>query len=196
MATTAPKTMIFADGENLVMRYQDMVAAGRKPKSTVKHIQDSFVWSPKITLWSCFDVQRVNYYTSVVGDDQKIHQMSDSISQVGYSFTYDPDPEIPEASAQIVPLVFKKDRQSRKTRNVDIQIIIDVMRHAISHDIEIVYLLTGDGDYLPLIHEVMRHGKQVYLSAFSSGLHPRLRSSVDLFSSLDDDFFTKPAKKA
>ena len=184
-----PKTMIFADGENLVMRYHEMVNHGKKPKKAVVHVQDSFVWSPDITTWSCFNIVRVSYYTSVIGDENKIQELRDYIANVWYEFSYDPDTSVPVASAQIVPFVFKKDKKSRKTRNVDINIVIDTMRHSLSHDLEIIYILSGDGDYLPLIQEIMKHGKQVYLSAFTSGLHPRLKSSVDLFNPLDDFFF-------
>jgi len=72
---------------------------------------------------------------------------------------------------------------------VDIQIIIDVMRHTFSQSYDVIYLFSGDGDYLPLIEEVMRQGKQVYISAFSSGLNEKLISRVDMFTPLDEDFF-------
>jgi uncharacterized LabA/DUF88 family protein len=191
MAAIAPKTMIFADGENLVMRYQEMVSHGKKPKKTVVHVQDSFVWSPEITTWSCFNIVRASYYTSITGDENLIQKAKDDIADVLYEFSYDPDPSVPAGSAQIVPFVFKKDKKSQKTRNVDINIIIDTMRHSLSLDLEIIYILSGDGDYLPLIQEIMRHGKTVYLSAFTSGLHPRLRSTVDVFNPLDDLFFIR-----
>ena len=191
MTTAAPKTMIFADGENLVMRYQEMINHGKKPKKDVLHVQDSFVWSPHVTTWSCFNIVRVSYYTSVTGDENLMQETRDYIANVDYEFSYDPDPSVPIASAQIVPFIFKKDRKSRKTRNVDINIVIDIMRHSLSHDPEIIYILSGDGDYMPLIQETMRHGKQVYLSAFSSGLYPQLKSTVDLFKLLDDLFFIR-----
>jgi uncharacterized LabA/DUF88 family protein len=189
MAAKTPKTMIFADGENLVMRYQEMIDQGKQPKKSIIHFKDSFVWSPNITTWSCFDIIRVSYYTSIIGDDNLVQKVRDDIANVDYEFSYDPNPDVPVASAQIVPFVFKKNRKSQKTRNVDINIVIDIMRHSLSHDLGIIYILSGDGDYLPLIKEVMRHGKQVYLSAFSSGLNSSLKSNVDLFTLLDDYFF-------
>ena len=72
---------------------------------------------------------------------------------------------------------------------MDIQIVIDVMRFAFTDEVERVYLASGDGDYLPLISEVMRRGKQVELLAFSSGLSGALPYSVDSFYSLDNLFF-------
>ena len=55
-----------------------------------------------------------------------------------------------------MPVVFKKPKQSQKTRNVDIQIVIDVMRCAHSDQFEQIYILSGDGDYLPLVRELGR----------------------------------------
>lgn len=66
-----PKTFIFADGENLVMRYQAMLAQGHRPKKGIKHIPDVFVWHPGITTWSVMDLQRVTYYSSATGDQPK-----------------------------------------------------------------------------------------------------------------------------
>ena len=88
-----------------------------------------------------------------------------------------------------MPVVFKKPRQSQKTRNVDIQVVIDVMRFAFTDEVERVYLVSGDGDYLPLLDEVMRRGKQVEVLALSDGLNDKLSHSVDRFYDLDPVFF-------
>ncbi|MDP3297084.1 MAG: NYN domain-containing protein [Thermodesulfovibrionia bacterium] len=185
----SPKTIIFADGENLVMRYQAMIAAGAKPHKKIHHIPDSFVWHPDITTWSCFELIRVWYYTSVIGDINKIQDIENQIGNIDYDYHYDPDSTIPKATAQIVPRVYKKSSKSQKTRNVDINIIIDVMRHSYSRDIDLIYILSGDGDYLPLINEAMKQGKRVFVSAFSSGLNKQLSYSVDTFTLLDELFF-------
>jgi uncharacterized LabA/DUF88 family protein len=63
------------------------------------------------------------------------------------------------------------------------------MRFAFTDEIDRVYLASGDGDYLPLIQEVMRRGKQVELLAFSSGLNNALPYSADNFFNLDPVFF-------
>jgi uncharacterized protein (TIGR00288 family) len=85
--------------------------------------------------------------------------------------------------------VFKKLRSSQKTRNVDINLTIDVMRFAYSDAVDTIHLVSGDGDYLPLIQDVMRRGKEVVVSALSSGLNPKLVDTPDLFISLDSYFF-------
>jgi uncharacterized LabA/DUF88 family protein len=50
-------------------------------------------------------------------------------------------------------------------------------------------LVTGDGDFLPIIKEAIRHGKQVYLAAFSTGLNKKLLNHVDHFIDLDKVYF-------
>jgi uncharacterized LabA/DUF88 family protein len=183
-----PRSIVFVDGENLTFRYQEMVAAGRIPHQGTAHIADTFVWNSNVTR-SRFDalenVIRVHYYTSATGDHDKIASLQEKLSQQtfvspnGGSFHH----------GQVVPLVFKKLAQSKKTRNVDIQIVIDIMRYAFTDAIDRVYLASGDGDYAPLITEVMRRGKQVELLAFSSGLNTALRPLVDRVHMLDDKFF-------
>lgn len=168
------------------MRFQDMVAAGAVPDSRVVHIQDVFVWHPNLIRWHDLrKVIRVGCYTSVVGDDDKIVEIKKLIAKTEYSSVAD-DGGMP---GQIVPVVFKKQAKSRKARNVDIQIVIDVMRYAFTDEIDRVYLASGDGDYLPLLQEVMRRGKQVEVLAFSSGLNEQLSYSVDRFLPLDHIFF-------
>ena len=181
-----PRAILFLDGENLVMRYQDMVASGMKPDARVVHIPDVFVWHPNLIRWhELRKVIRATCYTSVVGDDDKVVAVKRAIAQTAY-FSIADDGGMP---GQVVPVVFKKPAKSQKTRNVDIQIVIDVMRYAFTDEIDRVYLASGDGDYLPLLHEVMRRGKQVEVLAFSSGLNDQLPYTVDRFLSLDQIFF-------
>lgn len=186
-----PKVQVFVDGENLTMRYQAMLAAGKKPKKNISHIQDTFLWHPGITTWSCMDIQRVTYYTSATGDHDKIQEVKSKISSTIFEFDHEFDHDVPKGSAQLLPKVYHKSSKSRKTRNVDINIVIDMMRAAHTNSVELLFLLSGDGDYIPVIEECMRQGKTVWCCSFSSGLHPSLPSSVDLYETLDDIFFTQ-----
>ena len=181
------KSILLADGENLSMRYQSLIEAGRIPKPTNVHIRDVFVWQPD---WGSLrplintDVLRVNYYTSMIGDDDAVQSVCDEISRQSYSGSgdfYGP--------CQLFPRVYKKPKKSTKSRLVDINITIDAMRHAYSDAVDVVYLLSGDGDFLHLVEDLARSGKKVCVGAFTSGLEPRLRTSVDRFVLLDDIFF-------
>jgi len=190
---STPRAILFVDGENLTFRYQEGLSSGQTPHSDVQHETDCFVWHPGMTTWSNFDLVRVCYYTSVVGDDSKVTGLKRRMSTI----TYRCRPEInSELTGQVVPIVFKKSAKNQKTRNVDIQIVIDIMRFALSDAIDLVYLASGDGDYLPLVSEVMRHGKQVYVAAFSSGLNAELTHSVDEFFNLDGVFFVPQGTNA
>lgn len=182
------RVIAFADGENLVFRYQEMLNAGSVPRQDVVHICDAFVWSPHLTLWSDMDLVRVLYYTSVVGDDEKVATVERHISATVFQCHNSGAGYI--GRAQIIPRVHKKPAASRKTKVVDVDITMDVVRAALEMPVDGIYLLTGDGDYLPLVREITRRtSKQVYLGAFSSGLADALRSSVEVFIDLDSKFF-------
>lgn len=189
-----PRVQVFVDGENLVMRYQAMIAAGAKPKKDVVHVPDSFVWHPGITTWSCMDIQRVTYYTSTTGDQVKLDDLRSKIASTNFEFDHEFDHDVPRGSAQLLPRVFHKTTKNLKTRNVDINIVVDMMRAAHTGSVELLLLLSGDGDYLPVIEECMRQGKTVWACSFSSGLNARLPVSVDLYETLDDVFFVQKKK--
>ena len=179
------RSILFLDGENLVFRYQDMLAAGWTPHDDVSHTMDVFAWTGRVTReFPLLNVVRAYYYTSVVGSDDRVTEIRRAISANTFRSDFSEGPLI----GQLVPIVYKKEARSQKTRNVDIQIVIDVMRFALTDEIDRVYLASGDGDYQPLIAEVMRRGKQVEVLAFSSGLNQSLTSAVDRFHSLDDAF--------
>jgi uncharacterized LabA/DUF88 family protein len=145
------------------------------------YVPKCFVWSPHIFEGNVLDLVRINYYTSVVGDDAKVTQVTEAIARTTFS-EYNPN--------KLIPRVHKKPAQSKKTKVVDVDITMDIFRAAQTMPIDAIVLLSGDGDYLPLIHDVVRStSKQVYIAAFSYGLADRLRSCAEHFSFLDDDFF-------
>ena len=96
----------------------------------------------------------------------------------------------PRCGGHLLPHVFKKPSKSQKTASVDINITIDVLRHCYHKDVEAVCILTGDGDYIPLIEEAMRTGTGLFVGAFSKGLNERLRVVPDEFFDLDQMFFS------
>ncbi len=172
---------MFADGENLTYRFQAMVTAGRKPKGYVKREIDTFVWAQDIVNYSSWRLMRVSYYTSVVGDDTRLQQLAELLAAIRYDFR--------GGFGFLNPHIFKKHKRGDKTKSVDINLVTDLLRHTYNHSVDEVCLLTGDGDYLPTIHEVMRQGVRVYVGAFSSGLDVRLRTQTDEFIDLDPMFF-------
>jgi uncharacterized LabA/DUF88 family protein len=179
------KVIAFFDGENLVMRYQDMLKNGQKPKSGVIHIPDRFVWHHDMTLWSLMDLVRVNYYTCVVGEDDEVEKTSNAIADTTFRCK---DPNY-SAGARIMPHVHKKPKSSRKTKVVDTHLTVDVMRTTLIMPVDGIFIGSGDGDYEQLLAEIGRSGKQAYLAAFSSGLEKKLKTRVEQFIDLDPIFF-------
>ena len=89
---------------------------------------------------------RVGYYTSVVGDDNRLAAVQTLMADCSYG-VHGAGMRDYYGTCQINPRVFKKAQRSNKSRLVDINITIDVMRHACARDIDVVYLLSGDGDF-------------------------------------------------
>jgi len=66
---------------------------------------------------------------------------------------------------------------------------VDILINSYRNNLDTVYIITGDGDFVPVLEEVKRLGKRIYVAAFSSGLHPRIRAVADRFVDLDGCFF-------
>lgn len=179
------KTIVLIDGENLVFRFQAMIESGRIPLETVTHFQDLFVWSPSLADYFLKEVIRVWCYTSAVGDPNAIQKIGEEISAIPYHYGHG---EYIDDGA-LVPRVFKKERQSQKSRLVDIHIAIDAMRHSFSEAVDQILFFTGDGDFFALFDDIMRRGKTVHVGSFSSGLDSRIPTLVDRFIDLDPLFF-------
>lgn len=185
------RMMIFIDGENFVIRYQDILKQGYVPRETVNYVSDTFVWERRVVDVAIgaevfIDVTRVTYYTYAVGDEDYIFNLSNQIKGFSYQYALN---RFGNRIGFVFPRIFKKSQRAAKRKGVDINITVDALTHTFRNSVDIVYLVTGDGDYLPLIEEIMRNGKKVYLSALSSGLNKILPQSVDKFFNLDDIFF-------
>ncbi|HVW49178.1 MAG TPA: NYN domain-containing protein [Trinickia sp.] len=175
------KCMIFVDGENLTYRFQSMVTDGKIPKATVQHQADTYVWTDDIVRYSAWHLIRVPYYTSAVGDEPKIRSIEEQLKAIRYNHQ--------SGFGFLNPHVFKKQKRGDKTKSVDINLVTDLLRHAYNESIDEVCVLTGDGDYLPAVRDIMRKGIRVSVGAFSSGLDSRLRTQSDEFIDLDPMYF-------
>jgi uncharacterized LabA/DUF88 family protein len=180
-ARPTSRLMGFVDGENLVARYQAMLKEGFVPRDDMCHVPDALVWYPAFTqLAGYHEILRVTYYTSVVGDEQRQAGLKQQIRAL--TFSKHSASMLPN---NVTPCVFKRDASTRRSKGVDIQLCVDALTHVHRRNVDAILLLTGDGDYIPLIDEVLRNGIQVFLSAFSSGLNPQLRDRVDALYELD-----------
>lgn len=177
------RTFILADGENLVFRYQASLKEGAEKTEQTYHIPDVLVWHTHITHAFSMEVIRVSYYTTQVGDEKKLDQTRRDIASYSYDFRFSRSE--PGGKGCLCPYVYKKEKNSQKTKSVDINLTIDALRHTYNDSLDTLFLLSGDGDYIPLIQEVMRQGKKVVVGAFTNGLNPTLEHIADKFINLD-----------
>ena len=177
------RTLIVADGENLVLRFQALLAEGAQQTEGTRYQKDTYVWHPNIVSYDFMDIVRVSYYMTYVGNAETDAALKKTINEVKYSSRAHRGDV--KSVRRLVPHTFKKEKGSAKIKSVDINMTIDALRHTYNDSIDALFLLSGDGDFVPLIEEVMRQGKRVMVGAFSSGLNPRMENVGDDFVLLD-----------
>jgi len=179
--------MLFVDGENLTLRAQDLAKQKglQLDIDPVCYLRDVFVWFPiwrptsELYYHRVFPLEnslgtRAYYYASVVGDVEKVTAVRRNLRALGFD-----------------PQVFKKPSGAAKSKGVDITLTKDMLSHAFQDHYDDAVLFAGDGDYVPLVEEVKRRGKRVYVGFFEGnglGLSEDLRLAADLFVDLTGHF--------
>jgi len=172
--------MTFIDGENLTIRAQELAKQqGLELQAGECFERDVFVWFPPHRGWShavlenaeqtslVYRALRSHYYTSLTGADAKIESTRERLWALGFE-----------------PRVFKRGRE-RAVKGLDIALARDMLSHAFRNNYDVAVLFGGDGDYVPLVHEVKRLGKLVYVAFFDdSTLSPELKLAADRFIDL------------
>lgn len=183
------RMMAFIDGENIVARFEATKAAGRVPYQRVRHKKDVYAWVEHAIDPALNVVLRATYYTYTTGGVESVEQVATEIQSLVFR-QYD---VIEQQFAQrlgnfLHPQVFAKTK-NRSGKGVDIQMTIDVLTNVYQDNLDTVFLMSGDGDYVPLVKESQRMGKRVVVAAFESGLSPALRIAADKFFELESAFF-------
>lgn len=178
------RLMGFIDGENLVFCYQSMRNNGKTPKEENLFESDVYVWNENTLKGWQLEILRATYYTYVIGSEQLVENMAREIRNLRYK--KDSKSTLPN---NMTPCVFKKPKKSKKAKGVDIKMTVDILTNIYHDNLDIVFLVAGDGDYLPIIKEARRLGKQVYLAFFSEGLNDNLLNYVDRYINLDELYF-------
>lgn len=165
--------MVFVDGENLSIRYKNYLEkSGIGAPAHVKHVQDVYTWTQyanRHTHSKC-SLVRSFYYTCAKGDHSRIEALQDELIACGISD----------------PRVFKKSTNNRSKR-VDITLATEMLSHAFHDNYDVAVLVAGDEDYVPLVQEIKRSGKQISLWFFEDGLSKHLKRECDIF--LNIEFF-------
>lgn len=181
--------MAFIDGENLVARFEAMLDLGRKSTYEVIHQRGVYVWNPGAIWPGMHVVQRATFYTYAVGSEEIVQEAAMQIQSLVFCQYSPPGQNFTSRLGNtLYPRVFRKPKK-RSGKGVDIQMTVDILCNTYQNNLDTVYVITGDGDYEPVISECQRQGKQVVVAALSSGLSPRLKLIADRFISLDNVFF-------
>ena len=179
------RLMTFIDGENLVFQYQNLLNKGKSPNETVKHLEDVYAWSINAMYNLQYaEIIRATYYTSATGSDELLNTISSEIKRLKFkqgSYSALPD--------NLQSYVIKKAKKEKKSKGVDIKMVVDILSNVYQNNTDIVYILSGDGDFLPVIKECQRNGKVIFLGAFEAGLNKSLLNYIDRFIPLETCFF-------
>ena len=157
------KVMYFIDGEWLAIRYSKVNPSG----GSHSHVY----WEPEVAIWTEYlnmplhrncEIIRRYYYTCCHGDEQKRNEVIASLKEKGIE----------------APRVFSKSKGA-KSKQVDIQLCVDMLSHAHRGNFDIAVLVAGDGDYVPLVDAVQREGCRVAVWSMEDGLSPALAKQAD-----------------
>lgn len=182
------KSIILVDWENLVFRYQDMLKNSNLTANPNNiHIEDVFIRNNSIASNLFLDIFRIKYFTSATWDDDKIFDIKKQIWWIDYKnmtnfYTW----------CQINPYVYKKPKKNEKLKVIDISLAVEAMRMAYLDSIDVIYIISGDGDFIELYSDLMKRWKQVYVWSLSEGLNSEVPHIVDNFIDLDQILFQSP----
>src|SRR4051812_22386937 len=91
---------------------------------------------------------RSYYFTSAQGDADLMDDVGAKLWNLGFT-----------------PHVFKRSG-TRHSKGVDIALTNEMLSHAFRDNYDSAALVSGDGDYVPLVEEVKRIGKRVHVWFF------------------------------
>lgn len=164
------KAMMFIDGENLAIRYKELLNAdpSLEQQSHVNYKEDIYVWSnyANIPHHIHCEVVRKHYYSAVQGDEDLRKTVIEELKECGIES----------------PNIFKK-LKGRSSKRVDITLATDMLSHAHRRNYDIAILVAGDDDYVPLVRAIKAEGRRVVLWFFqnSKGLSTNLVNECDYF---------------
>lgn len=153
------------------------------PHSTIERLMSTCVremggYSPTIS--SVF-MRRMYFYDAtdpVAGaPDPKVEQYWDAIEKLN-------DTE--------VRLGTIRGSKPRRQKGVDIQLAVDMLVGSFNKLFDVAVLISGDEDFVPLVHEVQRRGVSVVVAAASRTISAELRRIADRYVDLSGpDWWTK-----
>ncbi len=77
-------------------------------------------------------------------------------------------------------------KNSEKQIGVDVKLATDVVTSSMRSSCDTILIVSGDGDFIPVIDSVKESGKKVEFAAFSDYANMSLIEETDYFTYLDD----------
>lgn len=112
-------------------------------------------------------VQRAVYFTSVVGDERTVHEVSVALRNFDLESALVPERRTVAAQRQNV---LKTQKLIEKPKGVDIALAVRMLEDAYRHAFDVCHLYTSDVDFIPVINAVRSCGKQVCVHGYKNGL--------------------------
>lgn len=84
-----------------------------------------------------------------------------------------------------VDLTDSYDPISNRQKGVDVKLVCRVMIHAFNDDYDTAIIVSGDGDFVPLVEDVKRMGKKVEIAAFDKSCSGKMRLVADAFHKME-----------
>lgn len=151
--------MLFVDGENFAIRAKNY-AKGKDIRFTEGpfYREDVFIWLPDVpatkSIHTAGDSRlqlqdhavRSYYYTSICGDADAITKVREQLFSLGFH-----------------PEVYKRKSKRERAKGVDIALAKDLLANAYLDNYDAAVLFSADADYIPIIQEVKRLGKNVFV---------------------------------
>lgn len=171
------RVQVFIDGANLYEAMNDEI-----PGHTIDYhkLGLKLVGNRKII--------RINYYISELNpewDDGAKNQQR-FLAAVKH---------LPFVTVRTRPLRYSANKQKKWEKGIDILIATDMLTGAYLNGYDTVMLVSGDGDFAPVLDEIKKMGKRVENAFFLQGRADALVGSCDVFVSLNKEMLKDCLRK-
>lgn len=172
---TPCRWMQFVDGRSFTFHSQKLLKVSNyEPRESRFYKKDCFLWpggdhnegfpSPRLAeQWPV----RSFYYASVDGGDDVRADAREKIRNLGFE-----------------PHVFSYDKHVGANNAADIALTRDMLSHAFRGNYEIAVLVSGGGEYVPIVEEVKSLGKRVHVHFLGRHANPELKLVADAFEDI------------
>lgn len=186
------RIMAFVDGNYLLSRFEKLQANGRQPNSNVYWVRKEYVWHSSTFDPAPYAAIRTTYYRDAMRSSRLQEEVAARIHELKFSVGPGGASSYPNF---LTPHILGDNGRRNKDSHVGIQIAVDVLSNVYRDNVEAIAIVSGDASYLPLIKEVQRSGKHVYVSAFGDDVGNQVVLSADKFLDLEPVYF-RPQRRS